>query len=62
MRYGSGEAGAPIALWGAALRLTHPTLKTPMAFVSKPEGKAFAPFDSAVDAFLAQVKSAEPNA
>lgn len=52
MRYGGGEAGEPIALWGAVLRLAHPTKAEPMTFVSRPQGRAFAAFGEAVDAFL----------
>ena len=53
MRYGGGEAGEPIALWGAVLRLAHPTKGEPMVFTSRPQGKAFEPFGEAVDAFMA---------
>jgi 23S rRNA pseudouridine1911/1915/1917 synthase len=53
LRYGVGEPGEPLALWGAALTLTHPTLKTPMTFLSRPRGRAFERFSQAVDAFLA---------
>lgn len=44
MRYGTGKRGENIALWGAKLTLTHPTLKTPMTFASLPRGSAFAPY------------------
>ena len=60
MRYGGGEAGEPIALWGAALRLTHPTKGEPMVFVSRPQGRAFAAFDGAVEAFLAGQGATSP--
>ena len=43
MRYGRGVRGQPVALWGAVLRLTHPTRKEPMTFVSAPRGDAFLP-------------------
>lgn len=52
MRYGSDDAGEPIALWGAALTLTHPTLKTEMTFRSNPRGRAFEPFQTEIDAFF----------
>lgn len=52
MRYGHGERGQSVALWGAVLRLTHPTLKQPMTFVSKPRGMAFERYGQAVEAFL----------
>ena len=53
MRYGQGTAGEPIALWGAVLRLAHPTRQVAMTFVSPPQGRAFAHFADAVAAFLA---------
>ncbi len=59
MRYGQGTAGEPIALWGAVLRLTHPTRQTPMTFLSHPQNAAFMPFAGAVDAFLAAQGSVE---
>ena len=43
MRYGRGVRGQPVALWGAVLRLTHPTRKEPMTFLSAPRGDAFCP-------------------
>lgn len=52
MRYGAGERGQSVALWGAALTLTHPTRKERMTFVSEPRGEAFAPFADAIVAFL----------
>lgn len=51
MRYGYGTPGEPIALWGALLRLTHPTLKHSMTFISTPKGKAFDRFGEEVQAF-----------
>ncbi len=54
LRYGSGEPGEPIALWGAVLTFTHPIKKEPMIFVSRPHGKAFEPFSAQIDAFLTQ--------
>ena len=53
MRYGTGTPGEPIALWGALLTLTHPTLRQRMTFVSRPQGKAFEAFAAPMDAFLA---------
>ena len=52
MRYGVDPPGEPIALWGAVLRLTHPTKKETMVFFSKPRGKAFALFQPEIDAFF----------
>lgn len=52
MRYGRGVRGQPVALWGAVLRLTHPTRKEPMTFVSAPQGGAFLPYAALIDGFL----------
>ena len=52
MRYGRGVRGQPVALWGAVLRLTPPTRKEPMTFVSAPRGGAFAPYAALIDGFL----------
>lgn len=60
LRYGGGAPGEPIALWGAALTLTHPTKRERMTFVSRPQGKAFAAYGAPVDAFLAAAGGA-PN-
>lgn len=54
MRYGTGERGENVALWGAALRLTHPTRKEPMLFLSSPEGKAFEDYRETIAAFLTE--------
>ena len=54
MRYGHGQPGEPIALWGALLTLTHPTRKEIMTFASNPQGKAFLPFRDTIEAFLRQ--------
>ena len=51
-RYGRGVRGQPVALWGAVLRLTHPTRKEPMTFVSAPQGGAFLPYAALIDGFL----------
>ncbi|HNW86368.1 MAG TPA: RluA family pseudouridine synthase [Candidatus Limiplasma sp.] len=58
LRYGHGEPGEPIALWGAVLRLTHPTKQTPMTFISSPKGKAFDPYAEVIGAFLAAQNAA----
>lgn len=55
MRYGHGVPGEPIALWGAVLRLTHPTKKENMTFVDRPQGKAFEGFAQEMDLFLALI-------
>lgn len=54
MRYGKGVRGENIALWGAVLRLEHPTQKMPMTFTSMPQGSGFAPFTAIVEAFLSE--------
>ena len=53
MRYGHGERGRDIALFGAVLRLTHPTLKKEMTFTARPENPAFRPYEKEITAFLA---------
>ena len=52
MRYGHGERGENIALWGAMLTLTHPTLKESMTFRSLPRGSAYEPYAATVEHFL----------
>ncbi len=52
MRYGQGERGQNIALWGAMLSVTHPTQKQPMTFVSHPRGEAYKPYAETIDRFL----------
>ena len=54
MRYGSGERGKNIALWGAMLTLTHPTLKEAMTFTSVPRGAAFEAYADEIGAFLSK--------
>ena len=51
-RYGHGTPGHQIALWGAMLSLTHPTLGKRMTFVSPPEGDAWVPYKEAISRFL----------
>jgi 23S rRNA pseudouridine1911/1915/1917 synthase len=58
MRYGNGTPGESIALWGVSLTLAHPTTHTTMTFLSRPQGKAFAQYSDAIDAYFA-VKEAE---
>ena len=53
MRYGHGERGRDIALFGAVLRLTHPTLKKEMTFTACPENPAFRPYEKEITAFMA---------
>ena len=53
MRYGHGERGRDIALFGAVLRLTHPTRKEEMTFTARPENPAFRPYEKEITAFLA---------
>ena len=52
MRYGHGVPGKSIALWGAVLTLTHPTLKTVLRFVSPPRGEAYQPFTREIERYL----------
>jgi 23S rRNA pseudouridine1911/1915/1917 synthase len=52
MRYGEDAAGDPIALWGAVLRLLHPTKQEEMTFASRPQGAAFQAFQPEIDAFF----------
>ena len=54
MRYGSGERGKNIALWGAMLTLTHPTLKEAMTFTSVPRGAAFEAYADEIGEFLSK--------
>ena len=54
MRYGHGERGQNIALWGAMLTLTHPTLKESMTFTSLPRGKAYEMYAVEIGAFLSK--------
>lgn len=56
MRYGAGERGQSVALWGAALRLSHPTQRTRMTFTSAPRGGAFAPYQREIERFLKQME------
>jgi hypothetical protein len=53
-RYGHLTPGRQIALWGARLTLTHPTLGEKMTFFSAPEGEAWAIYSEAIGRFPAQ--------
>ena len=53
-RYGQGTPGRQIALWGARLTLTHPTLGDKMTFLSAPQGEAWAMYREAIARFLAK--------
>ena len=59
MRYGHGERGQNIALWGAMLTLSHPTQKQAMTFTSRPRGKAYEAYSDAVDAFFQDIPKGE---
>ena len=59
MRYGHGTRGENIALWGAVLRLHHPTLKTAMVFTATPHGSAFLPYQNEIARFLQEQSSIE---
>ncbi len=52
MRYGHGERGRNIALWGAMLTLSHPTQKQPMTFVSHPRGTAYEAYADEIETFF----------
>ena len=54
MRYGTGKRGENIALWGAKLTLTHPTLKMTMTFASLPRGSAFEPYRQTMTQWINQ--------
>ncbi|MDD3334725.1 MAG: RluA family pseudouridine synthase [Eubacteriales bacterium] len=56
MRYGQGERGQSIALWGAVLHLDHPTKKERMTFTSSPAVAAFEPYQRTIENFLQSVK------
>ena len=47
-RYGQGKPGQQIALWGAKLTLTHPTLKNQMIFYDLPSGSVWDQFKEAL--------------
>jgi 23S rRNA pseudouridine1911/1915/1917 synthase len=57
MRYGKGVRGESIALWGAVLRIDHPTQKVPMCFTSTPGAGAFAAYQAEIQTFLSQISS-----
>lgn len=52
MRYGHGEKGKDIALWGAVLHITHPTKKESMVLTSFPASEAFRPWKELIEFFL----------
>ncbi len=56
-RYGHGIPGKQIALWGAKLTLTHPTLGKEMTFTSPPSGEPWDRYAGDITRFL----SADPN-
>ena len=60
MRYGHGEKGRDIALWGAVLNITHPTKKETMVCTSPPASEAFLPWRSNIEAFLRTVSPSTP--
>ena len=60
MRYGHGEKGKDIALWGAVLNITHPTKKEPLAFTSFPRSEAFLPWKASIELFLQSIVSHIP--
>jgi len=61
MRYGHGEKGRDIALWGAVLNIAHPTKKDPMVFTSFPHSQAFLPWKPQIDAFLSSLNPTPPS-
>lgn len=46
------RARPAVALWGAVLRLTHPTRKEPMTFLSAPRGDVFLPYAATISGFI----------
>ncbi len=52
----SAVPGEQLALWAYALTLEHPTTKARMTFVSRPRGKAWAPFEDELSALIAGVR------
>lgn len=60
MRYGHGQRGESIALWGAVLRLSHPTRKIPMTFFSVPRGSAYLPYASVINGFFSEFQEVTP--
>ena len=56
MRYGHGVKGKSIALFGAVLRLVHPTTKENMTFTAKPTVDAFAQYQTLINVFLEKCK------
>ena len=61
MRYGNGERGENIALWGAMLTLAHPTQKQSMTFTSRPRGTAFDAYQETINRFLSDIPKGEPT-
>ena len=59
MRYGHGQRGQNIALWGAMLTLAHPTQKQSMTFTSRPRGSAFEAYADVIDSFLSTIPKGE---
>lgn len=51
-KYGQGTSGKQIALWGAKLTLTHPTLGKQMTFFSAPQGEAWSVYKESIERFL----------
>lgn len=58
IRYGKQGKGKPVnaglCLWGAVLRLEHPTKKEEIVFVSMPRGTGWAPYEDDIQRYLSQ--------
>lgn len=55
-RYGRGVPGSDIALWGYALSVEHPTLKTCMSFVCPAKGAGFVGYEQMLNAVYGGVQ------
>lgn len=57
-RYGNGRPGEQIALWGAALRLTHPTRGQPLCLTAPPpDTPPWTLFRTAIQAWIQEMKT-----
>ena len=58
-RYGGGQPGQQIALWGYRLRFEHPVTHEAMAFLSLPKGGVWQRFAEELEAIRAQAQNNE---
>lgn len=57
-RYGNGRPGEQIALWGAALRLTHPTRGQPLCLTAPPPDlQPWTLFSNAIRAWIGEMET-----